>query len=38
MQAHGVRFLKEPCSEPYGQAVAFADLCGNQWDLIQPAR
>jgi len=37
MKAHGVRFLEEPRSEPYGMVVVFQDLYGNKWDLIQPA-
>jgi catechol 2,3-dioxygenase-like lactoylglutathione lyase family enzyme len=32
----GVRFLEAPRDEPYGTVVAFQDLYGNRWDLIQP--
>ena len=31
----GVRFVRDPVEEPYGVVAVFADLCGNQWDLIQ---
>ena len=37
MQAHGVRFLEAPRSEPHGTVAIFQDLCGNKWDLLQPA-
>jgi len=37
MAAHGVRFLEEPRHEPHGTVAVFQDLCGNRWDLIQPA-
>ena len=33
----GVRFVREPKTEPYGTVAVFEDLHGNQWDLIQPA-
>ena len=36
--AHGVRFLEAPRREPYGTVAVFADLYGNPWDLIEPAR
>lgn len=36
MQAAGVTFLEEPRREPYGTVAVFADLYGNQFDLIQP--
>ncbi len=36
MQACGVRFAEEPREEPYGLVVAFFDLYGNKWDLVQP--
>ena len=35
MKAHGVQFLEEPRSEPYGMVVVFEDLYGNRWDLLQ---
>ena len=35
MKAHGVQFLEEPRSEPYGMVVVFQDLYGNKWDLLQ---
>ncbi|MCS7477711.1 VOC family protein [Umezawaea endophytica] len=37
MTAAGVRFLEEPRQEPYGTVAVFEDLCGNRFDLIQPA-
>ncbi len=37
-RARGVTFLEEPRHEPYGTVAVFADLYGNKWDLIQPAR
>jgi catechol 2,3-dioxygenase-like lactoylglutathione lyase family enzyme len=37
MLAHGVRFAEAPRHEPYGTVAVFLDLCGNRWDLIEPA-
>ena len=37
MTAAGVRFLEPPRHEPYGVVAVFEDLCGNRWDLLQPA-
>jgi catechol 2,3-dioxygenase-like lactoylglutathione lyase family enzyme len=37
MTAAGVPFVREPKVEPYGTVAVFEDLCGNRWDLIQPA-
>ncbi len=37
MTAAGVRFVEAPRTEPYGVVAVFEDLCGNRWDLIQPA-
>ena len=34
----GVAFVEEPRREAYGSVAVFTDLCGNRWDLIQPAR
>jgi len=36
MQTFGIRFAEEPRTEPYGHAVVFYDLYGNQWDLLLP--
>lgn len=36
LQAQGVRFTRPPRDEPYGRVAVFADLYGNEWDLIQP--
>jgi catechol 2,3-dioxygenase-like lactoylglutathione lyase family enzyme len=37
MVAAGVLFLEAPRHEPHGVVAVFEDLCGNRWDLIQPA-
>jgi len=33
-RAHGVRFVREPRHEAYGDVAVFEDLYGNLWDLI----
>jgi catechol 2,3-dioxygenase-like lactoylglutathione lyase family enzyme len=38
MRLAGVRFVREPKTEPYGTVAVFEDLYGNRWDLIEPAR
>jgi len=38
MEAKGVRFTRAPRQESYGMVAVFADLYGNRWDLIEPAR
>jgi len=38
LQARGVRFLEAPRHEPYGTVAVFEDLCGNRWDLLEPAQ
>ena len=38
MTTKGVTFLEAPRDEPYGRVAVFADLYGNKWDLIEPAR
>ena len=36
--AKGVQFIRgEPREEAYGTVAVFTDICGNMWDLIQPA-
>jgi catechol 2,3-dioxygenase-like lactoylglutathione lyase family enzyme len=35
MSARGVEFLEAPRHEAYGTVAVFADLYGNQWDLLQ---
>ncbi|WJG10303.1 VOC family protein [Aliiglaciecola sp. LCG003] len=37
MRGKGVIFDEPPRSEVYGKVVIFRDLCGNRWDLLQPA-
>ena len=36
-QEAGIEFFGEPKEESYGKFVVFKDVCGNKWDLIQPA-
>lgn len=38
MRARGVAFREAPRAEAYGTVAVFADLYGNLWDLLQPAR
>jgi catechol 2,3-dioxygenase-like lactoylglutathione lyase family enzyme len=33
-----VRIMREPSVETYGTVAVFADLYGNLWDLIEPAK
>lgn len=33
----GVVFVRPPKDMPYGRVAVFRDLCGNLWDLLQPA-
>lgn len=35
-KAAGVRFVREPCEQPWGAVAVFEDLYGNLWDLLQP--
>jgi catechol 2,3-dioxygenase-like lactoylglutathione lyase family enzyme len=35
MQAKGITFIREPKQADYGMVAVFADLYGNQWDLLQ---
>jgi catechol 2,3-dioxygenase-like lactoylglutathione lyase family enzyme len=37
MTAAGVRFVRPPRTEPYGQVAVFLDIAGNRWDLLGPA-
>lgn len=34
MLSHGVEFVTEPRTEPYGKVAVFVDICGNRWDLL----
>ena len=34
MVAKGINFLRGPKQEAYGTVAVFADLYGNQWDLL----
>lgn len=36
--AKGVVFVRPPEQQEYGMVAVFADLYGNLWDLIQPAK
>ena len=38
MTGRGVMFRETARHEPYGTVAAFADLYGNLWDLIEPAK
>ncbi len=33
--ANDVKIIREPVDEAWGKVVVFADLYGNQWDLIE---
>lgn len=33
---HGVRIVRGPAAEPYGNVLVFEDIYGNLWDLIGP--
>jgi catechol 2,3-dioxygenase-like lactoylglutathione lyase family enzyme len=33
---HNVQIVREPVNEAWGKVLVFADLYGNQWDLIEP--
>ena len=37
MQANGVEFVRESATFEYGTVAVFADLYGNQWDLLEPS-
>ncbi len=32
---HQIKIVREPVVEPWGKVCVFADLYGNQWDLIE---
>ncbi|HYJ82529.1 MAG TPA: VOC family protein [Allosphingosinicella sp.] len=34
-RAAGIRFVREPVTQPYGRVAVFEDLYGNLWDLVQ---
>ena len=36
LRGQGVTIVREPAEAPYGTVAVFADLYGNQWDLIGP--
>jgi catechol 2,3-dioxygenase-like lactoylglutathione lyase family enzyme len=38
MREAGVEFVTAPRDEPYGRVAVFADVSGNRWDLLGPAR
>jgi catechol 2,3-dioxygenase-like lactoylglutathione lyase family enzyme len=35
---HGIEIVRAPSDEEYGTVAVFADLYGNLWDLIEPAK
>ena len=37
MVDRGVKFIREPKTEPYGTVAVFEDLYGNLWDLLEPS-
>jgi catechol 2,3-dioxygenase-like lactoylglutathione lyase family enzyme len=34
--AQGIKIVREPSQEIYGQVAVFEDLYGNLWDLLEP--
>jgi catechol 2,3-dioxygenase-like lactoylglutathione lyase family enzyme len=36
MLGAGVKFVRQPRTEPYGQVAVFLDIAGNRWDLLGP--
>ncbi|MFD2783947.1 VOC family protein [Hymenobacter rubripertinctus] len=38
LRANQVRSVRLPMMEPYGRVLAFADLYGNLWDLLELAQ
>lgn len=38
LRTRGVTLLRGPVDEPYGTVAVFADLYGNQWDLVERPR
>lgn len=36
MVSLGIKFVRDPKSEPYGIVAVFKDLYGNLWDLVEP--
>lgn len=38
MMNRGVKFVRDPEIQSYGKVGVFADLYGNLWDLIEPAK
>ncbi len=35
MASCGIKFVREPVSQPYGTVAVFEDLYGNLWDLVE---
>jgi catechol 2,3-dioxygenase-like lactoylglutathione lyase family enzyme len=38
LKTHSITIVRGPTQEPYGRVAVFADLYGNLWDLIEPAK
>ncbi|GAB3748307.1 VOC family protein [Spirosoma pomorum] len=38
MTEKGVRFVRQPATEPYGTVAVFEDMYGNLWDFIEPSQ
>jgi catechol 2,3-dioxygenase-like lactoylglutathione lyase family enzyme len=34
----GIRIVRQPSIETYGQVAVFEDLYGNLWDLVEPTK
>ncbi len=32
----GIKFVRNPKTEPYGIVAVFEDVYGNLWDLVEP--
>ena len=37
MVKEGVKFVREPETQPYGTVAVFSDPYGNLWDLLEPS-
>lgn len=38
LKDHRIKIVREPATEAWGKVAVFADLYGNLWDLIEPAK
>lgn len=37
LRSNGIKIVRGPVAEPFGEVIVFEDLYGNKWDLIEPA-